>query len=68
MTQTFVYLSIATTQDNKYEIKINKNNPYIRFKIVAESEYNNMLDESNEIDIPYQDIEYFDITVLYGYK
>ena len=68
MTQTFAYISITTTQENRYEIKIDKNNSYIRFKVVAESEYNNMVDESNEIAISYQDIEYFDITVLYGYK
>ena len=68
MTQTFVYMSIVTTQKNRYEQEIYKNNPFLRFKVIAESEDNNKIAESNEVFALYQNIENFNITALYGYN
>ncbi|MBO4516489.1 hypothetical protein J5751_03555 [bacterium] len=53
-----------TTQNFKQDFDMNKDK-YIRFKVFAESENDNILDESNEINILNSNIEKFEITALY---
>lgn len=66
MWETFAYSSIMTTQNFKQDFDMNKDK-YIRFKVFAESENDNILDESNEINILNSNIEKFEITALYWY-
>lgn len=66
MWETFAYSSIMTTQNLKQDFDMDKDK-YIRFKVFAESENNNILDESNEINISNSNIEKFEITALYWY-
>ena len=68
MSQTFVYYTIDTTLDLSYDLSMDQYSSYIHFKVVAESINNNILLESNEINISYSDIEKFKITALNGYR
>lgn len=68
MSQTFFYLSIDITKDLYYDVLIDKHDPYIRIKVIAESVNNNVLYESNEINVSYSNIENFQISILNWYK
>lgn len=68
MSQTFVYYSVTTVSEPKYELSMDKDNQHIRFKIIAESDNDYFLAESNEINVSYSDIENFKITALDGYN
>ena len=68
MSQTFVYYSIDTTIGLSYNISINNQNSYIKFKVIGESASNNKLTESNEVNISCSDIENFKITALNWYR
>lgn len=68
MSQTFAYSLIATTSELKCDLDVNKDSPYIRYKIIAVSKDGIILQESNEIDISCSDIEKFKITSLNGYN
>jgi len=47
---------------------MDKHNSYIRFKVFAESTNDSKLEESNEVNISYSDIEKFEIAALNGYR
>lgn len=66
MGETFAYSSIMTTSNLREDFDMNKDK-YIRFKVFAESENDNILDESNEINILNTNIENFEIAALYWY-
>lgn len=68
MSQTFVYYTIGRSLDLSYDLPMDKYGSYIRFKIFAESSNDNILDESNEINVSYFDIEKFEIAALNGYR
>jgi hypothetical protein len=64
MSSTFVYLSIDTTSDLSYDLSVKEYNSYIKFRVIAESDNDAIMDESNEIDVFYPDTEKFEITAL----
>lgn len=68
MSPTFVYLSIDTTSDLFYDLSVKEYNSYIRFRVIAESDNDTIIAESNEIDIFHPDIEKFKITALNSYS
>lgn len=68
MSQTFVYYTIDTTSDLSYNLSMDKYGSYARFKVMAESVNDNILAESNEVNILYSEVEKFNITVLNGYN
>ena len=68
LSQTFAYHTIVTLCGLSYDISVNNQSPYIRFKVIAESVNNNKLAESNEVKISFTDIENFQITALNGYN
>ena len=66
MSPTFVYYAIETTMDLSYDLSIDKYSSYINLKIIAESINDNILGESNEINISCSNVESFKIAVLNG--
>lgn len=66
MSPTFVYYAIDTTMDLSYDLSIDKYSSYINLKIIAESINDNILGESNEINISCSNVENFKIAVLNG--
>lgn len=68
MSQTFVYYTIDKTSNTSYDLRMDKNDSYIRFKVFAESTNDSKLYESNEVNISYSDIEKFEIAALNGYR
>ena len=68
MSQTFVYYTIDKTSDTSYNLCMDKHSSYIRFKVFAESTNDSKLEESNEVNISYSDIEKFEIAALNGYR
>ena len=68
MSHTFVYYMIGITSDLYYDFPLNDVDSYIRFKVVAESINNVVLEESNEINILSSDFERFEITALNWYN
>lgn len=68
MSQTFVYSLIETISDLKYDIKLDKDDSYLYFKIIAVSIDNTILCESNEIEVSYSELEKFWISMLDWYN
>ena len=68
MSQTFAYSVITITSELECDLNVNKDSPYIRYKIIAESKDGIKLEESNEIEISCSDTEKFEITALNGYN
>ncbi len=64
MSSTFVYLSIDTTSDLSYDLSVKEYNSYIKLRVIAESDNDAIMDESNENDVFYPDTEKFEITAL----
>lgn len=67
MSQTFAYTSISATTKLTYDFDIGKNESYLYFRIVAESADNDILCESNEVNVFGINIENFEISALDGY-
>jgi len=68
MSPTFVYYAIKTVGGLSYNIPFDNYSSNIRFKIIAESANDNKLSESNEVNILFPNIEFFQITALNGYN
>ena len=68
MSQTFVYYSLGKTLDLCYDLDMDKSSSYIRFKVIAESINDIILDESKGLDVSCSDIEKFNNTLLNGFN